>query len=243
MAQHRLRAIAAALIGIAQPAIAGPPYDTDDPVPTDYHRWEIYIFGDAQTDRRLDAGAAGLDINYGAFPGVQLTATLPINYARGPDGAARPGPVELGVKYRFLHDEAHGFSVAAFPRAIFPTGGRRFDSGRVQWLLPVWAQKDIGHWSLFGGGGMMINPGPGNRNYWQGGIAMTREIASGLSLGVEATRQGPSALGERATTTMGAGATIHLSGPFSLLLSAGPSFTDGSGRAEAHGYAAILLNL
>jgi hypothetical protein len=57
-------------------------------------------------------------------------------------------------------------------------------------LLPVWAQKDMGPWSLFGGG-YAINPGDGNRNYWTGGIALTRQASKQLLLGVEADRQGP----------------------------------------------------
>src|SRR5579884_3623903 len=35
---------AAALAGVAAPAMAGPPYLTDDPIPTDLHHWEIYAF-------------------------------------------------------------------------------------------------------------------------------------------------------------------------------------------------------
>ena len=36
-------------------------------------------------------------------------------------------------------------------------------------LLPLWAQKDFGGTSLFGGGGYEINPGSGNKDFWQAG--------------------------------------------------------------------------
>jgi hypothetical protein len=66
--------LAAALI--AGPALAGPPYGTDDPLPTDLGHWEIYAFGEGARTDGMFQGSTGLDINYGALPGVQLTATL-----------------------------------------------------------------------------------------------------------------------------------------------------------------------
>ena len=39
---------ALALAGSATAAFAGPPYLTDDPIPTDTGHWEIYAFGRAR---------------------------------------------------------------------------------------------------------------------------------------------------------------------------------------------------
>ena len=41
------------LAGVAAPAVAGPPYLTDDPVPTDTSHWEIYAFtgGEGHLDK------------------------------------------------------------------------------------------------------------------------------------------------------------------------------------------------
>ena len=59
-------------------AVAGPPYLTDDPVPTDLGHWEIYAFSARRRARARPFDAdAGLDLNYGAVKDVQLTATLP----------------------------------------------------------------------------------------------------------------------------------------------------------------------
>ena len=66
----------------ATPALAGPPYKTDDPAPTDTGHWEIYAFGAVDGDDGNIDGAAGVDLNYGAVEGVQLTATLPVGFAR-----------------------------------------------------------------------------------------------------------------------------------------------------------------
>lgn len=230
----------AALVAI--PAFAGPPYDTDDPEPTDFRHWEIYGFVTGSGFRGSTDGALGLDLNYGAVRDVQLTATVPMAFTHDNTTGIGAGNLEFGVKYRFFHSEAAGVSIAAFPRLIVPSGGHRFGTGRAAYQLPVWAQKDFGGWSLFGGGGYTINPGAGNRDYWKGGVALTREVTPRLTLGAEATHQGPDARDARPGSTLGLGGTWRVKGPASLLFSAGPGFERGTRQAQFHAYAALLLN-
>ena len=151
----KTRLFTALLLGAAAPAWAGPPYLTDDPAPTDLKQWEIYSFlADEGIDATQDADA-GLDLNYGAAKGVQLTATLPLSFSReSPQGwRSGAGDVEVAVKYRFLDDEKHGVSAAIFPRVILPTSSLEAD-GKTRVLLPLWLQKDFaGGTSLFGGRG------------------------------------------------------------------------------------------
>ena len=225
----------------ASAASAGPPYQTDDPEPTDLGHWEIYAFAAGTRAEGGFDGAAGLDLNYGPLPNVQLTATLPIDFARDGGTHVGAGDVELGVKYRLLNDEQAGFSVAIFPRVILPTASHGFGTGRLRLLLPVWAQKDFGPWSLFGGGGYTINPGAGNRDYWQSGLALTRTVTPRLSLGAEITHQGPDAAGARSTTALGAGGIYHVAGPVSLLFSGGPVFEHRGGTGVDF-YAALGLS-
>jgi hypothetical protein len=232
----------AALALAAGPAMAGPPYATDDPEPTDLHGWEIYAFAQGTRSRGSFDGAAGLDLNYGAAPGVQLTATLPIDIVDEGSTRVGAGDVELGVKYRFVHDERAGLDIAIFPRLILPTASHGFGSGRVAMLLPVWAQKDMGPWSLFGGAGYTINPGAGNRDFWQEGVALTRTLSPRLSLGAEITHEGPDAAGAGSTTGFGVGAIRKLKGPFSLLVSAGPAFVHHRDGMLLNGYAALALD-
>jgi len=230
------------LIAFSGVASAGPPYVTDDPQPTDLHHSEIYAFGAAEGAHRSWDGAAGLDLNYGAVPGIQLTATLPLDLVHDAGRTStHAGDVELGIKYRFLHREAAGVDIAIFPRLILPTAGHRFGTGRTQVLLPIWAEKDTGHWSLFGGGGYTINPGAGNRDFWQGGIALTREVSSHLSIGGEATLEGPDALGGHTTAGFGIGGVYRLGGPFALLASGGP-IHEHHGSTGWRGYAALGLS-
>ncbi|MEO7177959.1 MAG: transporter [Allosphingosinicella sp.] len=235
---------APALAAFGSAAVAGPPYDTDDPEPTELGHWEIYAFAaGARAHGNID-GTVGLDLNYGPIDDVQLTATLPVSLTHEAGGRtqAGPGDVELGVKYRFFHSEKAGFSVAAFPRVFVPTAGRRFGSGRVGLLLPVWAQKDFGPWSVFGGGGYTINPGAGNRNYWQTGLTVTRAIGDRLSLGVELTHESADAIDGHSATRLGFGGIRSLGGPFSLLVSAGPTFEHRTKPVQFHAYAALRLS-
>lgn len=241
-----LRALAAfVLAGVAAPAFGGPPYLTDDPVPTDTGHWEIYAFatgegaGSGETD--LDADT-GVDLNYGAVKDVQLTATLPLSFSREASSGWRSGTgdVELGVKYRFINDGRSGFSAAIFPRAILATSELE-NHERTRFLFPLWIEKDFQDGtSLFGGGGYMINPGRGNRNFWQAAIALTHELSKQLSIGAEITRQGPDDDASTAQTSVGAGATIKLTEHHALLVSGGPTWEDH--QTGYHLYAALGLN-
>lgn len=221
-------AAVSALAFVPTAAIAGPPYETDDPEPTEVGHFEIYSFAALEGASGGRSGAAGFDLNYGPIEDLQLTATLPLGYARAKGSGHWSGGVsdlEFGAKYRFFKDQKRRRSLAVFPRLILPTARKGMSTGRTRLLLPVWGQQDFGKWSIFGGGGYELNPGEGNRNFWQAGIAVTRDVARGVSLGAELTRQGPEADDAQTVTSLGLGSIIHIRGPYSLLLSAGPNFT------------------
>ena len=222
---------AAGLLACASAARAGPPYLSDDPEPTDYRHWEIYNFAIGSTSASGLGGAAGFDINYGGARDLQLTAVLPVGFddrgGRG-IGALRGGfgDIELAAKYRFLHqgEGGSGVDVSLFPRLFTPTGGSRYGSDHFGLLIPVWAQKDVGPWSLFGGGGYQIAPGAGNRSFWQGGGALARTFGKRLQLGGEVFAQGDDAPGEGGFTAVDLGLTYKLVEHWSLLASGGPSW-------------------
>ena len=226
----------------ASPALAGPPYQTDDPEPTELGHWEIYAFVTADGRRSDLDGAAGFDLNYGGAKGLQLTATLPLAFedTSGSGWRGGSGDVELGAKYRFVNDEKRGFQAAIFPRAILPTSDRDLGGHRVRILLPLWLQKDFGATSLFGGCGYEINPGAGNRDFWQAGLAMTHDFSDKLSLGAELTWQSADTLDGKNNAGFNVGLIRKLGGPYSLLLAAGPSFSGA--QTSYHSYLALALN-
>jgi len=218
------RLLSLILAALPVSAVAGPPFVSDDPEPTEAGHWEIYGFAAGTHVPGESDVAGGLDINYGGAKDLQLTAVLPLNYHTGQTGALGPGNVELAAKYKFLH-QADGSplpDVAFFPRAFVPTAGRRFGTRRPSILLPLWAQKDLGSWSLFGGGGYDINPGQGQRDFWLMGIGLQRTISDHFSLGAELYRQTRDAENAHRFTAVNIGGLYKLSGHWSLLGSVGP---------------------
>jgi hypothetical protein len=101
-------------------------------------------------------------------------------------------------------------------------------------------EKDFaGGTSLFGGGGYEINPGAGNRNFWQAGVALTQELSEKISLGAEITRQGSDTADGTAQTRAGVGSIVKLGDHYALLFSGGPTWADH--RTSYHLYGALGL--
>ena len=235
-----------AVVGMmaATPAWAGPPFLTDDPEPTDTGHWEIYApLLEAEGNGANFEGATGVEINYGAARDVQITFELPAAYAHDSSGTDWGlGDVAVSVKYRFYHNEDLGLSIATFPGITLPTATNGMGAGEVTGFLPIWAQKDFGPWSVFGGGGYAFNPGAGNRDYLSGGIAVTRQMTERFTLGVEIDRQGADTVDGEATTSLGVGAIYQLHAPYRLLASAGPTFNDSGDSTGFHAFLALGLD-
>src|SRR5512135_125106 len=135
-------------LAVGRSAPAGPPYTTDDPEPVPLHGWELYLSATrvvGASDRTGDA--PHVEVNYGAAPGLQLHAIVPLGWARP---AGRPttfglGDVELGAKLRFVEESERRPQVGTFPLVELPTGdaGRGLGAGHVRAFLPVWLQKSL----------------------------------------------------------------------------------------------------
>lgn len=235
--------VCGALLLAAPPAIAGPPYLSDDPEPTDYRHFEIYTFSNGFVTRDGASGEGGLDINYGGAPNLQLTATLPVAYDFAAPGgvSAGPGNVELAAKYRFLTQQNFGVDVAVFPRVFLPTIAPDVGDRHASLLLPIWLQKDWGDWSAFGGGGCELNRGGNSQNFCEAGLVVTRQLTKELQVGLEIFHQTPDTQGGLTMTSLGAGARYDLNDNFHLLgyLGRGIQNTDATDRLNW--YAGVLF--
>jgi hypothetical protein len=223
------------------PAEAGPPFVTDDPQPTDAGHWEIYNFVAGGPVGAVMTGQAGLDLNYGAHDNLQLTAVLPVAFESDDDTRAGLGNVELAVKYRFLRQSPDSITpdVAVFPRLFLPAGTRGLGSDRTSLLLPIWAEKDFGRWSVFGGGGYDINPGPANRNFWISGAVLTYAVNDRLSVGAEVYNQSPDAAEAKPFTGVNLGVTYKLVDHWSLLAAGGPGVQNAASQGRYDFYLAL----
>jgi hypothetical protein len=166
-------------------------------------------------------------VNYGALPNLQLHAIVPQGYT-APSGGRTGfalGDIELGAKYRFITpgDDDWFPQVAVFPLVEVPAGNRKlgFSTGHAQIFLPVWLQKDLDPWTIYGGGGYWINPGVGNRNFGLFGAALTRKVTGELNVGIEVFLQTSPATGVKDSTGFNVGAGYDFSDNWHLLSSAG----------------------
>jgi hypothetical protein len=100
----------AVFFGAARAALAGPPYQTDDPVPVAYRSYEIYIgyegeYGAAAGQTYLPFA----EINYGPLPNVQIAGSFSLTGA---------GINDFGIKYRFIPESATRPQVAFSAEAV-----------------------------------------------------------------------------------------------------------------------------
>ena len=225
---HGLWLLMSFLFWGAGPALAGPPFATDDPIPVEEGHWEVYGFTTGAKVADDTSGAlAGAEANFGAAPNLQLHAALSLafDHARGRPAQFGIGDIELGAKYRFLtpSDDDWWPHVGIFPAVEIPTGdaNRGLGGGHTREYFPVWLQKDFGAWSTYGGGGYWNNPGSGNRNFWFVGWLLQRQITAQFALGVEAFHRTADAVDGKDSTGFNLGAIYDISDHYHVLFSGG----------------------
>jgi opacity protein-like surface antigen len=216
-------------------AWAGPPYLTDDPEPTELGHYEIYAFGSGVAG----SGEGGIDLNYGGAPNLQLSVVAPVAY----DSQSHAGlaNISLGAKYRFLQEDDVGFDVSVYPALTLSTVSPAVGDRHTSLFLPVWAQKNMGEWSVFGGGGCTLNRSRDSHDFCQGGVAVTRKFTDSLNLGAELFYQGTEESGKKASVAMGAGMTYDLSEHYHLLAYWGPQLKNVNETGQENWYGAILF--
>jgi hypothetical protein len=209
--------------------LAGPPYVTDDPEPTATGQFENYLYVEGtRAQGAFAAPDAGIEINYGAFPETQLSASVPLNPNPGPGGMGLVwAPLGAGVKYRFFDEDENGWrpQAAIFPQVFIPVGAASHTAPTTE-LLPIWLQKSFGGWTSFGGGGFVNNPGSGNRDFEIYGWALQRQLTNSLTLGAEIFGQTRSSPGFAASTAAGLAALYDFSDEWHLVGSVNTGIVD-----------------
>jgi hypothetical protein len=186
----------ALLIGMVSTAWAGPPFQTDDPEPIEYKHYEFYTFGSASSaPGETDTLGPAFEFNWGALPNVHLHVIVPaaaIVPSMGPK-VFGIGDIELGIKYRFVQESKHRPMIGTFVMFEVPSGNadKGLGVGKTWYKLPLWAQKSLGPWTTYGGGGVTVVDAPGYRNYPFAGWLVQRDLPKKLTLATELFYHGP----------------------------------------------------
>lgn len=224
-------------------AFAGPPFFTDDPEPVELHHWELYLasqlfYGGGDVSGTLPH----FEVNYGGAPELQLHAILPLGIDHLSGGATRmgPGDIELGAKYRFVHEGDLLPQIGTFPLVELPTGDseRGLGAGGTQIFLPIWLQKSFGDWTTYGGAGYWVSFVPGGQSSWTFGWELQRKLSDNFTAGAEIVHHTASAPGGEGDSRFNLGLMIDLGALHHVLLSWGHTFT---GPSEMQTYAAYQL--
>lgn len=235
-----------ALVFTAGPAMAGPPFMTDDPEPVEYQHNEFYI---ASQQTRTANGTTGtlphIEYNYGAAPDLQLHIIAPYAFNSMGNGPRQSGlgDFELGVKYRLLQETDDSPMVGIFPIVLARTGDseKGLGNGGAQFFLPVWLQKRWGTWQTYGGGGYWINRTPGMKDHWFFGWQLQKDIFEHLTLGGEVFHSTEKAPGEGASNGFNLGGSYNFDEHNHLLFSAGKGLTNVSMTNQFSSYVAYQL--
>ncbi len=213
---------------LPRPALAGPPFVTDDPEPVELHHWEFYLGSlNSKIGGDWSGTAPHVEINYGAITNLQLHLIAPLGYS-APRGAANHfgyGDTEVGAKYRFVQETDRMPQIGVFPLLEIPTGSQRnaLGNGSLQAFLPLWLQKSWGKWTAYGGGGYGINSGAGHQDWQFAGGMLQRQVCSNAVVGLEIYHRTAQQIGGRDDTAFNLGTIIDFNEHHHLLLSAGRS--------------------
>ena len=230
---------------------AGPPFQTDDPVPVDHGHYEFYVFGVVDgTPVELDSIGPAFEFNWGALPRLQLHLIVPFGtvnprnnpvYAPGGAGPSAFGYVdtELGAKIAWIKEGKYIPQIGSFTMFEMPTGSyaKGLGVGHVWYKLPLWAYKKFGSWGLDGGAGYAVVPQTGHCNYPYGAFLVEKTVNKRLDFSMEVfahAREGLATAQTQASTLLDGGGYYHFKSPgLQLLFAYGHSV---AGQTENYSY-------
>ncbi|MBV9103695.1 MAG: hypothetical protein JO060_08890, partial [Candidatus Eremiobacteraeota bacterium] len=210
-----------------QGAMAGPPFSTDDPEPTEYRHWEVYLGADYE--HAVDGATASVpfaEFNYGLMPNVQFSITFPFEagWSATRTASYRYGSTEIGAKLRFLQETRALPQVAFYPSVRVASGAQRTGT---ETFLPLWLQKSWGRWTAYGGAGRWLDSSDHRQNQTFSGLALLRAMSSATTFGVELFHASAAPRSARASTAFNVGVLIVHDAHHGIVASAGRSL-DGS---------------
>lgn len=210
---------------LTRPALAGPPFNTDDPAPVPYHHWEYYISSINLHQANSWSGTLPhFEVNYGLFHNMQVHLLMPLNYTSIQHQTMRYGyaDTEVGVKYCFISETDNRPQIGTFPIVLVPTvKNADFSDGKAKIFVPVWLQKSFDKLTTYGGAGYWINSGSGNKNSVFAGWEVQYDFSPVVTLGSELYYQSAGAVDGQSVVAFNVGGSINPSEQFHFIFSVG----------------------
>lgn len=227
-------------------ALAGPPFQTDDPEPLDVGEHELYV---ATEQTRTRDGSAGslpfVELNYGAAADLQIGIGIPHEFTNPKREPSEHGigDVEFSAKYRFLQETSDHPMVSFFPMVSLPTGDadKGLGNGKPQIFLPIWLQKNWGDWQSNAGGGYWINHAVEAKNHWFFGWQLQKRLSDTWTIGGEIFHSTEEVSGEGASTGFDVGGTYAFDEHNHLLFSVGRGLSNVQATNQFSSYLGYQL--
>jgi len=201
---------------------------------------------------RFQSGSLGdvpsLEVNYGVFNNLQATVLVPMGLSQvsGVGTNVGFGDVEVELKFRFVEEDDSGWrpAIAIAPQINLPSGSeaRVLGAGRFTGFIPIWLSKDINEWTVFGGGGPNINPGPDQKNWWYAGLGLLRELSPEWTVGGEVYYNSPEENGQKNAMGFNLGVIYTISDHYQVLFSAGRNLINARDTNQFSTYIGMQFN-
>lgn len=245
MTQIKTGIMAGALCALAVPALAGPPYNVDDPGTAEYrHIEENTAYTTSRTpDARSDQSST--EINYGYSKNIQLTLGSGMSSQRltGARPVSGMGDTGAEVKWRFREEDAKNPGLSLHYFLKIPTAGAAdgLGSGKFDHALLMAAGKQVGRLYAFGDVGGSLPGAPDERNNLVLGGAVSYQLTAAMTVGGQVYGNTSAAVGEKGNLSWGLTATRDVLPGKTLMLQVGRS-TQGPSNLNVYAGLQFMLD-
>lgn len=211
-----------------QTTVRADQYLTDTPETMDYGQVKADLYSDiTKVKENYGLRAPGFEASVAVLTDFQIRVNIPTVVSIVPRQTTTYGygDLDIGFKYRFIHETEWLPQVAFYPKFTLPSGSPdlRIGNGRSFERLPLWLQKTWGKWKLSGGGGYAIDHNPRKFNYIFGGALLRYVFNPELTLGGELFARGPVSLADSSVLIFNFGGSYNFNSNIFMIFSAGHS--------------------
>ncbi|MGI4788176.1 MAG: transporter [Janthinobacterium lividum] len=216
------------LCSLTVPALAGTPFNVDDPGTAEPHHVQLDLAAITGQVRGSESDVLpSVSFGYGATDTVELDLGLSAGSIRnsGSDRVSGLGDTTAGVKWRFQEETASRPQLAVSGQIKFPTASRSrgLGSGRYDYTPGLSLGKSFGKYAFCAGAGYNFVGDPDAKNNTYYGVCLTYQTTEKTTVGAQIYGNTAAASGQRDELAYGIGATCNYQPNQSLQVMVGRS--------------------